>query len=336
MAATTSLAQDVVRPVKLQKIDQGQTEATRQFFGHVVAKETVDLAFQVGGQLIEFPVIEGQALAKGQMIAQLDLEPYELALDQAVTQKSQIDREMARLEQLTGNTVSAVRIEDTQTQVELAQLAVRNAERQLKQATLYAPFDALVSSKNVATFTTLGAGTPVVRLHDMSDLRIEIDVPEVLFQQASRNPDFEVHVKFPANDTLFPVDIREYNAETSAVGQTFSLTFGLQPPEELVILPGSSATIIATQRGLEPRIVVPNSAIVTGNDGATYVKVFEANADSQGNQGTVRSQRVEIEPTPRGQVFVTSGLEAGQEIVVSGASRVQDGQTVRRFTGFPK
>ena len=58
LSPIAGLAQDV-RLAKIIEVQSGDSAVTRQFFGHVVAKETVDLAFQVGGQIVELPVIEG-------------------------------------------------------------------------------------------------------------------------------------------------------------------------------------------------------------------------------------------------------------------------------------
>lgn len=327
----TLMAQEQPSLVKLMPVTTGVEKVTRVFFGQVAAKETVDLAFQVGGQVVDLPIVEGATIAEGDLIAMLDLEPFELALDQAIVQKQQADRTVDRLTKLQGNTVSQVTVDDAQTQQQLANIAVRNAQRSLNNATLRAPFDALVATRNVAKFATIGAGTPVTRLHDMSDLRIEIDVPEILFQRADDDADLSLTAKFPASDAIFPLQIREFNAETSPVGQTFRITLGMTPPEGLTVLPGSSVTVHATQGNSDNRILVPSSAILSANDGSPMVLVFEpAGAD----EGTLRAVDVDIMPDVKGQFQVISGLSNGQEIVASGASRLTDGAKARRFTGF--
>lgn len=307
---------------------------TRQFFGRVVAKETVDLAFQVGGQLVELPVIEGEPVEKGGLVARLDLEPFQLALEQAQAEKDQADRTLARLEKLEGSTVSQVSVEDARTQAELADINLRNAERALRQAELRAPFDALVAARDVPNYSTIGAGTPIARLHDMSELRIEIDVPELLFQQAGRDPDVDLWAEFPASSTRYPLKTREFNAETSEVGQTFRITLGMPPPEEIHVFPGSSVTVTAVIRQGKPRRIIPASAVMIGNDGATSVMVFRPDEGTD-DTGTVTRTPVEVAPTPEGRTELLSGVEEGQEILASGVARLEDGQRVRRFAGFP-
>lgn len=324
-------ADDTVKPVKLMEVRTTTGGITRQFFGQVVARQTVDLAFQVAGQIVEFPVIEGQTIPEGTLVARLDLEPFQLARDQARLQKEQADRTVDRLNRLSGSSVSQVAIDDAATQAGLAGIAVRNAENALADATLLAPFDALVATRNVANFTTVAAGTPVVRLYDMSELRIEIDVPEILFQRAGDDQDVEVSAKFPASERVYPLEVREFNAEASAIGQTFRLTFALPERDGLHVLPGSSVTVSATINTGPPVLAVPASALAPDAGGAVSVLVF---APTEGDLGRLERRLVQVSVAGDGGFQVTGGLRDGEEIVVAGVAALEDGQTVRRFRGF--
>ena len=337
-AGSVALAQDEApapeppRLVKLIGASETGGSITRRFFGRVVAKETVDLAFQVGGQVVEFPVIEGDPLPAGELVAKLDLEPFELSLEQAKLEQDQADRTLERLKKLEGNTVSQVTVDDAQTASNLAAVAVKNAERSLRNATLTSPFDALVAVRNVANFTTINAGTAIVRLHDMSELRMEIDVPEILFQRAGEDPDVDLFAKFPVSDELYEVEPREFNAQTSDVGQSFRLTLGMATRDGLVVLPGSSVEVVATIHQGPAFLEIPYTSVIFDEAGNTAVMVFEP---AGAEDGTVRKVMIETTPSNDGGLRVASGLEAGAEIVASGAALLEDGQTVRRFTGFP-
>ncbi len=317
--------------VKLETVTSGANEEKHVFFGRVVARETVDLAFQVGGQIVQFPVEEGASVRAGDLVARMDQEPFELALAEANAQKAQADRTSQRYRELLGSTVTQTTLQDAETQGELAAIAVRNAERALANATLHAPFDGIVAARIVPNFSTVAAGSPVVRLHDMSDLRIEIDVPETLIQRAGSDKDITIFAEFPANSKAYPMELREFNAETEQVGQTYSITLGMTPPDDLNVLPGASAKVTATLVTKEAGIIVPASAIIAENDRSTSVMVF---SPTGANEGTVATTPVEIAPTDHGKVQILSGLRDGQEIVIIGASALNDGDTVRRFTGF--
>ncbi len=323
-------AQDAPRPAMLMQVTQGDVGITRQFFGHVVARQTVDLAFQVGGQVVAFPAQEGQVIPEGQLVAQLDLEPFELQVRQAELQFEQAERALTRLQQLTVS-VTEVQLQDAETQVALAQVALRNAEVALDNATLLAPFGALVATRNVANFSTVGQGTPVVRLHDMSELRIEIDVPEILFQRAGEDANVQLAARFPTSDRTYPLMIREFNAEASSVGQSFRLTLALPASESFTALPGSSVTVLATLTESSAPIMVPSTALRIANDGSASVLRF---VPGDGATGTVEEVPVTLAANRDGLIVVTEGLSPGDEIVRTGAHALEDGQTVRRFEGF--
>ena len=330
--AIGSLAQDAdTRPVKLAKLERSDRVLTRQFFGSVTAKQTVDLAFQVSGQIQEFPVLEGAPVSKGTLIAKLDLEPFQRALDQARVQTDQADRAVDRFNQLSSSAVSQVSIDDAQSAADLAALSVREAEYALEQATLSAPFDGLVASRNIANFSTVSAGTPVVRLHDISEWRVEIDVPEVLFRTAGENPDLDLVGRFTGSDRTIPLELREFTAEASSVGQTFKITLAMLEEPGPGVLPGSSITVIANLNTVFQQAVIPASAVVIDDAGATFLMVFEP---EDGQTGVVRQQPVTLETNNDGEFILREGLSGDIEIVVAGANSLTDGQSVHRFLGF--
>lgn len=329
--AMPAVAQSQAPFVKLETVTSRAAEEQRVFFGRVVARETVDLAFQVGGQIEKFPVEEGATVKAGDLVARMDQVPFELALAQATAQKTQADRTADRYRELVGSSVTETTLQDADTQAELADIAVRNAQRDLANATLHAPFDGIVAARSVPNYSTVAAGSSVVRLHDMSDLRIEIDVPETLFQSASRDSAIQVYAEFSSNDKTYPLELREYNAETAQIGQTYSITLGMTPPDDLNVLPGASAKVTALLPTGKAGIIVPSSAVIVENDNSTSVMVFSPTGASE---GTVAATPVDITPTDNGKVKVMAGLTPGQEIVVIGASALTDGDTVRRFVGF--
>ena len=70
------------RPVKTT-IVESRSVIRKDFSGIVEAVEYVKLAFRVSGQIINLPVIEGEKVKKGQLIASID--PRDIALQYAAT-----------------------------------------------------------------------------------------------------------------------------------------------------------------------------------------------------------------------------------------------------------
>src|SRR5262245_37831890 len=75
-------APPAVRPVKIVEVGERAPER-REYSGRIRAAQVSETGFEVGGRIIEFPVKEGDRVAKGQQLARLDARDYEAALRKA-------------------------------------------------------------------------------------------------------------------------------------------------------------------------------------------------------------------------------------------------------------
>ncbi len=333
LAFASMFVEEGPKPVKLMTLEDGSVEtSTRHFFGRVTARQTVDLGFQVSGQLEAISVLEGDVVNKGDVIARLDQEPFQISLDRARAQMDQSDRDFNRLKKLQGTGVSKASVEEARTARAIARSALNEAEYAMSKTVMTSPFDAVVASRSISNFSTVAPGIPIIRLHDLSELQIDIDVPEILFQQVGDNPHLDMHAKFPSHDTAYPVEFWELNAEASKIGQTFRVTVAMQPPEGLLLFPGSSVTVIVKLLDQPQTLRVPASALFNDSDGSVSVMRFDVGSDE--NAGLVKKVPVEVAVADTGVFEIISGLEPGAEVVISGVRDLRDGQSVRRFTSF--
>ncbi|QIE43762.1 efflux RND transporter periplasmic adaptor subunit (plasmid) [Rhodobacteraceae bacterium SC52] len=325
----------ILRPVRLVTVEPPHSSVQRQFYGQVVARQTVDLAFQVGGQLVQLPVLNGQTVSEGDLLAQLDLEPFERAVSRAELNLTQAQRDFDRVQKLTeSNVASEARFDEVQTALDLSKLALREARDARDDATLNASFDGLVAQRLVANYTTVAQGTPVLRLHDMSQPRVEIDVPERLFRSAGRLDGLTFTADLGEGFVDIPLTIAEYTAETRGVSQSYAVDLAIPNLEGFTALPGRTATVEASLPTSEnSTLVVPVTAMIHTPERATQVMIFEpAGAQS----GTVRAIPVTIQTREGADLGIAPGeaLQPGMEIVSAGAHLLSEGQTVRRFTGY--
>jgi RND family efflux transporter MFP subunit len=315
------------KPVKLMTLGHDQSVMRRQFFGQVAARQTVDLAFQVPGQLQVLNAEEGMSLDPDTLIAQLDLSGYERAVARAQANFDKASRDVERLSTLRGQAVSEVQVQDAQTQLRLAEIALAGAQDDLDHASLRAPFTALVARRLVSNFQTVNAGTPVVRLHDVSELRVDIEVPEVLFRQAGANGNVSFHAELPGDPAQYPLELREFETETSSVGQTYTITFAFSERPGGFVFPGASATVFAAlEGGSEDGVVLPETAVVYDADGSAAVMVVE--------DGVATRTPISMELRDDGRLYMTDGPPDGTRIVTTGASQLRDGQAVRPYAGL--
>ncbi|MFQ6553043.1 efflux RND transporter periplasmic adaptor subunit [Aestuariibius insulae] len=321
-----------VPAVKLVDAAPSEASAERSFFGRIAARETVDLSFEVGGLLVEFPVVEGETVEEGALLAHLEYGPFERAVEEAELALAQAERDYERASQLAEqNVASQVQADDTRTARDLSRVALRNAREALSDATLEAPFAALVASRLTAQYSNVQAGLPIVRLHDMSEIRVEIDVPERLFQRATGPDSVRFHGLLPQVEGPIPLELVEFDAQTGSVGQTFLVTLRLPELNIPTLIPGATMTVIAsTDIDAGAGIPLPATALLPGADRAARVMIYEPEGETG---GTVRAQEVQV-TSISGTDLTVSGLPDGAQIVATGGHLLNEGQRVRPYTGL--
>ena len=334
VAAEDAQAADPVRAVELIRLSDQQDVLERNFYGRVVARETADLAFPLGGTLDHFPAEEGATVAAGEVLAALDLAPFERAVERAEIELDQAERAFARAQALEERDVgSRTRAEDARSLRDLADVALREARDALEDATITAPYRALIAERLTANHVIVSPGTAIVRVHDISQMRVEIDVPERLVQRFPLFDQVVLHARLQGHAEPVDLTLVEFQAETQAVGQSYRFTLALPDMPMPGLLPGSSLTVTAAIPQARPSLMVPATAIAATNERDPYVMVFEPLHGTQTDLGTVRTVKVDV-ASANGTSFSVNDLPENTEIVGVGAHLLRDGQTVRRFTGL--
>jgi RND family efflux transporter MFP subunit len=305
--------------------EQGATDR-REFVGRVGAAQTVDMSFQVSGPLEKLPVREGQTIAAGELVASLDTTDYELAVKESKVQLKLAYQDWHRKEKLLKERgVSLAVVDDAKATYELRQIRSEQALEALSDTRIMAPFDAYVARRFTDNYINVQAGDKIVRLNDLSELFVLVDVPETMLATVSPDSVSSILVRFPfAPGQSFPLQFRENTGEANAVAQTYRVTFSMVPPESLNVLPGMTAQVeilMSTDQAIE--IKIPVASLVVSPDKQFYVWVVDDRT------GKVTKRFIDIGPALDSGISVLSGLRAGDMIVVSGASQLQTGMSIR-------
>ncbi|WP_440958076.1 efflux RND transporter periplasmic adaptor subunit [Oceanicaulis sp. LC35] len=316
------------RAARIEAVEAAATSNQREFVGRVEARLTVDLSFQVGGRLAEFPVSEGELIEQGAVVARLETQDFERARREAQVQLQQARQNLDRQSTLNERGIASdAALEDAQTAYDLRAVALDNARQNLEYATITAPFDGLISRRLVDNYTTVSPGQPVVRIQDISELRVAIQVPESLIAQVDREDKPEMIARFPfLPDQTFTLEYRELVAEPDQASQTYTALFAL--PEELPanILPGMTASVtvnLPQTMNAQQGVVAPLSALSSNPDGSFSVWIYDEQT------GAVSRRDVLAGPIEGGEVVIHSGLEPGEEIVTAGVTALHEGMLVR-------
>lgn len=332
------------RFVKAMQVVEASTFATRSFPGRAKAGQEVNLSFRVGGPLIEFPAAVGKRVKQGELVARIDPTDYQSVVSslegqlqsaQAAANRAQADferiertfredpgatTEMAldRARQLRDSTAATARS---------ARATVQGARDQLSYTSLSAPFDGEVVETYVENFETVIPKQPVLRIVDPTRIEFTISVPENLIGYAPYVTGAQV-----AFDSLpgikVPATIKEISTEASQATRTYPVTLAMERPDGVNILPGMAgeALIEASlpEESVRLGIQIPTTALFAEDDTDTsYVWVINRETN------TLVRREVQTGDLSEFGILVRTGLQAGEWIVVAGATLLSEGEEVR-------
>ena len=218
-------------------------------------------------------------------------------------------------------------IEAQEAQVRGLEARVVEANLQLEDATLRAPYDGVIARRLVEENQNVRAKEPVVRFQDAEEIEVLVDVPETVMAADLRAADIvRLVAEFGGAPGLeFPVHLKEVAQQADPATQTFQVRVGLQAPSGVRILPGMTATVTVTYRRasiLGSRILVPVAAVSQDATGGQVTWVL-------GPEQAVTRRPVKLGAATGGRVEVTEGLQPGDRIAVAGASFMREGMKVR-------
>ena len=319
-----------VWPVKVAAVSSEGANTQRQFAGRVKAVQTVDLSFQVGGKLAKLHFREGEIIPKGRLIASLDDRDFQRRVKEARVNLQLLEKTLNRQRALkASNVISEQQLDETETNYDLAKVALENAQQDLAYTKLTVPFDALVTRKLVENYTNVQRGQGVVRLQNVSEVRVQVSVPERLLAtiDAERVDSITASFEFiPGQE--FPLEYREHQAEADNVTQTYVVELGMPRPENVQILPGMTARVNLKLNQAAGDTRAPLSAVQTNADGVPFV--WQINEDH-----SVSLAPVELGATDGDSVQISSGVEPGTRIVAAGGQHLYEGAKVRDYAGRP-
>jgi RND family efflux transporter MFP subunit len=324
-------AEDVSGPdaptVRIEVVGDTVGADVRRFVGRVEAASTVDLAFQLAGQVVELPLWQGEVAPAGTLIAALDEADFRLALARAEATLELTQAEHARARDLAARGAAPeARQDQALADLRLAEVEVEVARRDLELARMEAPFDALITRRLVDRYGYVEPGQAVMRVQDVSELRVRISVPEDLIGLARQPDAFVAGARVAAvPDFAAPLVLREFVSETDSVTQTYDVSFAIDAPRDERVLPGMTATVElrATGAGADAPLMVPVAAVDGNGSEGFQVWVFDRES------GTVEPRAVSVGLPEGAHVPVLDGLAPGELIVAAGIQHLAPGLQVR-------
>ena len=324
-------------PVKVFKVRRERITEKITYTGTLEAWTKINITPEVGGKIAAIHVQEGDRVAKGQLLAELETESIRLQLRQtqagvAVAEASYADavRNKERMDRLIKeNAVSEQQREKVQlafdaaaAQLEQARAGLNLAQHALDVSIMKAPFGGVVASKNAEVGDVInpmmggfgGGAGGVLTLMDYSRVKTVVAVSSEDIGRIRRGQEAVLRVAaFPGRD--FRGTIRVVNLTADPLSKKFSVETVFDNPDG-VLRPGTFGDVVFELESHENALVVPQKAVLENS----YVFVVE------GGKAVKKTVALGLQNTT--MIEVLNGLSEGVPVVVEGNYGLEQGSAV--------
>jgi len=318
-------------PVSVARAERRALPYELDATGTVEPIRSVDVLPQVNGTILHVRFAEGDEVAPGQVLFEIDPRPYQAALQQAegallrdLTNAIAAAREAARYKTLaTTNTVTQEDYEAKQSAADAAAAAVRSdsasaaiARLNLEYATVRAPIGGRTGRLLLHEGNLVRAGSDaLVSIVQLRPILVRFPVPATNLPALRQRAGQELKViALPARDSASAVQgMLSFvdNQVDTATGMV--LLKARFPNRDGALWPGEYVTVTLVLGMQNDAVVVPSQAVMQGQQG-TYVFVVN-------NDGTAATQPVTVERT-LDSLSVIAGVPAGTLVVTDGQLRL--------------
>ncbi|WP_345532466.1 efflux RND transporter periplasmic adaptor subunit [Viridibacterium curvum] len=326
------------RPVIVQIIDAGGAQQAALYSGEVRARQEGDLAFRIGGKIVERRISAGQSVRKGQVLARLDAQDVGLSAQAAASavKAAEADAALARaeLERAEGlfaqRFISQSALDTRRSQYQATQARLQQAKdqaavsgNQVRYAELVADRDGVVTAMNVEVGQVVAAGQAVLRLADPASREALIWVPESRVA-ALRIGDDALVRPWNAQDVTLPGKVREIAGAADSSTRTFAVRVAVSGADERMPL-GSTVAVgflkDGKSAGANAPVRLPLAAVVQ-REGQASVWIV-------GKDNTPQPRAVEVAAFRDHEALIRKGLAPGDRVVVVGAHVLKEGMAVK-------
>ena len=328
-------------PVRVVPVQTDTIEVQIKALGTVTPINTVTVRSRLDGELIRVLFTEGQRVQAGQLLAEIDPRPYQVALAQA---EGQLAENQARLKNAEGDLVryrnlaaeGLITQQQVTTQEALVQqyrgalqaneAQVNNARLQLSYTRITAPIDGRLGLRQVDAGNLIRSGDAngLVVITQMRPISVLFTVPEAELPavlaglRGSRNMPVEA---WDRAETVKLADgrLQTMDNQIDTTTGTIKLRARFENAEEQ-LFPNQFVNIRLGVRSIRDAVVIPSAAVQRASFGP-FVYVVK-------DDSTVTIKRVQLGPVEGDRVAITSGVTPDERVVLEGVDDLTEGARV--------
>jgi RND family efflux transporter MFP subunit len=267
-------------------------------------------------------VNEGQAVAKGQLIAEMDDTQARNLLSGAEAQMMQANDALERYKMLhDAGSLPEVTWVEIQSKVAQAKSQLEVAKKNLADCRLMAPVGGIVGKRLVGAGETALPSQAVVSILDISTVKVKVAIPEAEISGIGANTSSVIKVE--AINGSYKGGRIEKGVQADALTHTYDIRINVANGERK-LLPGMVASVqfvTVAQQQTEQQLSVPVTAVQKKADGSLFVWTVA-------NDSTAHRTTVTTGETIGNRIVVATGINDGNRIVTEGYHKLSENTRV--------
>ena len=307
--------------VKTQLVSPAFSDDAQTYVGIVEEREATAVSFTGMGMVKRVLVNEGQTVAKGQLIAEMDDTQARNLLSGAEAQMNQANDALERYKMLHDNgSLPEVQWVEIQSKVAQAKSQYEVAKKNLADCRLVAPVSGIIGKKLVGAGETAMPSQAVVTILDVSSVKVKVSIPEGEISGITASTPSTISVE--AVQKQVRGGRIEKGVQADALTHTYEVRINVQNSDRK-LLPGMVASVRFISEGSQSISgkTLPVTAVQKAADGSLFV--WTVAKDS-----TAHRAKVSIGTNNGNHIAITDGLNMGQRVVTEGYQKLSEGTRV--------
>jgi membrane fusion protein (multidrug efflux system) len=285
--------------------------------GSAVANESAEITSKTVNTVTAIRFAEGQLVRRGAVLVEFDSAQAraDLAAAEAALAESRNNFKRSQ-DLLTTKALSQSQMDQIEATLKTNEARVAAARAKLEDTIIRAPFDGRMGFRRVSVGSLVNPGTMISTLDDTTVMKLDFTVPQSYM--FGIRPGLEITAQIAGvPDRTFTGKVTTLDSRVDPVTRSIVIRAEL-PNRDGTLKPGMFMTAKIGAPALQA-LLIPEGAIVP-EQGKTFVFVVK--------NGVAAKREVTIGRRRPGEVQVTTGLEAGERVVVEGTQKIRDGVQV--------
>ena len=309
----TAQSTDSTQVVTVDAARLTELDSRQQYTAQLEAKTLNNITAQAGGRVKQILVAVGDRVAAGQVVARMEATQASAAQIQLADAKTNFAR-MDELYKVGG--ISKAQWEQAKSALEQAKLSYGNAS---ENTLLRSPISGFVTAKNYDNGDVTSPTLPILVIQQVSPLKVVVNVSEQYYTRLK--PGLEASLSVEALGTQsFSGRITKVYPTVDATTHTVGVEIEVANKDQR-LRPGMYARL-SLDFGTRQALTISDKAIVRqAGSGIRYVYVLK--------EGKAIYREVELGELQDGRYEVLSGIEPGEQLIISAPSRLKNGTAVK-------